>query len=379
MIQKYKHEIIIALLIICASITFYYLYGLLLPFIIGLILAFSAFSIILKIKKIVRSKSLSIIVFLTFIAGILILSSIFLTKFINRDFKRLNKSFTTLVESNKETLDKSAQKAKEYIGEFYDLDELQNKLIAQSDSLKMSLKEMDNSKLDTESIKASFEEIKSIFSSDDKTDTDKNNTEFGFLFILFSTIMYFILILFQMDYFMSIKKRYFNNKIKSKTNIIIEDFNQSFVKYFKLRTKIVLILSLIYFTAFLIMDMPGMILLTILIIILSYIPYLQYIALLPLMIGSLVVSIENDQSFLLIFGIIIAVFIIASIIEELILTPWIMEKNIGMNPVIMILALSVWSYALGLQGILIGIPLTSLMIIYFKRYILTSYNEISKE
>ena len=53
-----------------------------------------------------------------------------------------------------------------------------------------------------------------------------------------------------------------------------------------------------------------------------------------------------------------------------------MEKNIGMNPVIMILALSVWSYLLGIQGLLIGIPITSLIIIYIKRYFLTSYHEV---
>ena len=148
------------------------------------------------------------------------------------------------------------------------------------------------------------------------------------------------------------------------------------MKYLKLRTKIILLLSLIYITTFIILDMPGMILITILIILLSYIPYLQYLALIPLSISCLVLSVEKDQSFLLFFGIVAGVFILASIIEELILNPRIMEKNIGMNPVIMVLALSIWSYLLGLPGTLIGIPMTSLLIIYFKRFLLKSYQEV---
>ena len=129
--------------------------------------------------------------------------------------------------------------------------------------------------------------------------------------------------------------------------------------------------------AFFILDMPGMILITLLIVILSYVPYLQYLALIPLALGCLVLSIETPQSFLFYFGIVLGVFILASLVEELILTPRIMERNIGMNPVIMVLAVSVWSYLLGMPGTLIGIPLTSLLIIYTKRMLLPVLNENS--
>ena len=151
------------------------------------------------------------------------------------------------------------------------------------------------------------------------------------------------------------------------------------MKYIKLLTRIVLVLAVIYAVAFLILDMPGMILITLLIVLLSYIPYLQYLALIPLAVGCLVLSVENEQSFLLLFGIVVGVFVSASLIEELVLTPWIMEKNIGMNPVIMLLALSVWGYLLGLPGTLIGIPMTSLLIIYIKRHIIPSYKEVLQD
>jgi predicted PurR-regulated permease PerM len=54
-----------------------------------------------------------------------------------------------------------------------------------------------------------------------------------------------------------------------------------------------------------------------------------------------------------------------------------MEKNIGMNPVIMVLGLSIWGYLFGMAGVLFGIPLTSLLIIYTKRFFIPAFQRVS--
>lgn len=378
MLKKYKHEIIIALLLIGLSISFYYLYGILFPFVLGLLLAFSVNPTITRIQKIIKNRDLATTLFLAVSTGLIILCFVFFTQYINRDFKRLNSSVIVLAADNQDRLDHTAQKVKGYVGYFYDFAELESTLKIPSDSLTTDLQTMDFSQLDTESIQEGFSQILSLLPSREEG-TLSEKPSFGFLFMLLSTLMYFILILYQLDYFTSIRKRYFSPKVKSELNIILDDFNQSFVKYIKLRTRIVLVLAVLYIVAFLILDMPGMILITLLIVLLSYIPYLQYLALIPLAVGCLVLSVENEQSFLLLFGIVVGVFVSASLIEELVLTPWIMEKNIGMNPVIMVLALSVWGYLLGLPGTLIGIPMTSLLIIYIKRHIIPSYKEVLQD
>ena len=126
------------------------------------------------------------------------------------------------------------------------------------------------------------------------------------------------------------------------------------------------------------MDLPGFILITIFILILSYIPYIQYIMLVPVAIACLPLSIEGNHGYLFYYGIATGTFVIASLIEELVLIPLIMEKNMGMNPAIMVLALSVWGYALGIPGLLLAIPLTSLILIYVKRYFLESYMKLNE-
>jgi predicted PurR-regulated permease PerM len=376
--KNYRKEIIIGVLMIGFSIAFYYLYGILLPFILGMLLAFSAQPIIKRIQKIVKSKGLATSIFLAVNTVLIILFFVFFTNYINRDFKRLNQSFVFLTTKNQENLNQTTQKVKEYINNLYDIDQVEVLLKHKSDSIINKIKNIDYSELDSESIKTGFEKATAIFQSK-KINTEQLKPKFSFLFILCSTIGYFILILYQLDYFTRIRKKYFGGKIKSIFHTIIDDFNQSFVKYFKLKTKIILLLSLIYISTFIILDMPGTILISLLIILLSYISYLQYLALIPLSISCMVLSVENSQSFLFYFSIVIAVFIMASVIEEWLLKPRIMKDNTGINPVIIALALSIWTYLLGMPGGLIAIPMTGLMIIIFKQYFLKPYQEVIKD
>ncbi len=377
MLKKYTNVILVTLLLVVFSIFFYYLYGIFLPFILGMILAYSVYPAILRIQKVVKNRQLATIFFLTAKVGVVVLILIFCTRYVNRDFKRLNQSFIQLTKIDKEKLNKTAKKVNEYIADIYNFENIKKSLKHKSDSAVYNLKKIDYTKIDTESIKTGFEKITSVFQNEEIT--KKTTTpSFSFTFILFSTIVYFILILFHINYFIKIREKYFSGKIDSFFQIIVDDFNKSFVKYFRLKTKIILFLTPIYIIPFVILDMPGTILITLLIILLSYVSYLQYFALIPLSIGCLILSIENPHSFIFYFLIVLGVFILASIIEELILTPRIMEKNIGINPVIITLSISVWSYLLGTPGLLLSIPMTGLLIILFKQYFSHAYKDVFK-
>ena len=71
----------------------------------------------------------------------------------------------------------------------------------------------------------------------------------------------------------------------------------------------------------------------------------------------------------------IAVFLIAQIIQEAILTPRIMGNATGLNPAIILLSLSIWGSLLGFVGLIIALPLTSLLLAYYQRYIIGEKNE----
>ncbi|MDE5631387.1 MAG: AI-2E family transporter, partial [Muribaculaceae bacterium] len=63
------------------------------------------------------------------------------------------------------------------------------------------------------------------------------------------------------------------------------------------------------------------------------------------------------------------VYIIVQCIQDLVLTPKIMGKAMGLNPAIILFSLSVWGTLLGFIGLIIALPLTTLILAYYDLYI----------
>lgn len=51
-----------------------------------------------------------------------------------------------------------------------------------------------------------------------------------------------------------------------------------------------------------------------------------------------------------------------------------MGKAMGLNPAILLLSLSVWGALLGFIGLIIALPLTTLLIAYYQRYVTKEAN-----
>jgi len=81
-------------------------------------------------------------------------------------------------------------------------------------------------------------------------------------------------------------------------------------------------------------------------------------------------SVETGQSLGSVFLGIAIVFILIQMTEDLILTPKIMGKVTGLNPAVILLSLSIWGSLMGVVGIIIALPMTTLIMSYYKRYVL---------
>jgi predicted PurR-regulated permease PerM len=53
----------------------------------------------------------------------------------------------------------------------------------------------------------------------------------------------------------------------------------------------------------------------------------------------------------------------------MIVVPKVMGKAMGMNPALLLLSLSVWGTLLGFIGLIIALPLTTIIMAYWKRYV----------
>ena len=106
---------------------------------------------------------------------------------------------------------------------------------------------------------------------------------------------------------------------------------------------------------------------------LNMVPYLQLISLPITAILCLVCTASTGVNFWAIFWESMAVYVIVQCIQDLFLTPKIMGKAMGLNPAIILLALSIWGALLGFMGLIIALPLTTLLLSYYNIYIVNRY------
>ena len=66
-------------------------------------------------------------------------------------------------------------------------------------------------------------------------------------------------------------------------------------------------------------------------------------------------------------------------IQDALIVPKVMGKITGLNPAIILLSLSVWGALMGIVGMIIALPCTSLMLSYYQRYIRIKEKEFSND
>ena len=150
---------------------------------------------------------------------------------------------------------------------------------------------------------------------------------------------------------------------------LVGDIERGMSGYFRGQALIALSNCVMFSIGFLIIDFPMAIGLGCFIGIISFVPYLQVIGILPAIVLALLKAADTGENFWWLIGGVILVYVVVQIIQDAFVTPKIMGKIMGLTPAIILLALSVWGYMLGIIGLIIALPVTTLIISYYKRYI----------
>lgn len=159
-------------------------------------------------------------------------------------------------------------------------------------------------------------------------------------------------------------------KQKKLVTEVIFDLENGMNRYFRGQALIALIVGSLFIIGFSITGLPLAIIMGLFIGILNMVPYLKTVAIIPTLILGLLQSFETGRSFGSVLLGIAIVFIVIQMIEDMILTPRIMGKVTGLNPAIILLSLSIWGSLLGMIGLIIALPMTTLIISYYKRFVL---------
>lgn len=149
-----------------------------------------------------------------------------------------------------------------------------------------------------------------------------------------------------------------------------DDIKNSMNRYFRSQALIASCAAVFYCIGFSIVGIPMAIVLGILVGVLYMIPYFQYITLIPVTAVCLISSMTGQGHFWSLLGQCALVYLVSQVICDYILTPKIMGKTMGLNPAIILLSLSVWGTLMGLVGMIIALPLTTLLLAYYKEFVI---------
>ena len=199
------------------------------------------------------------------------------------------------------------------------------------------------------------------------------NLLFGF-FTVFLILLYIVFILFDYESISEGWAHLMPKKYRKTVTGILNDVKDGMNRYFRGQALVALCVGILFSIGFLIIDFPLAIGLGLFIGALNMVPYLQIIGFVPTIMLAILKAADTGDNFWIIIASAAAVFIVVQIIQDGYLVPRIMGKITGLNPAIILLSLSIWGSLMGMLGMIIALPLTTLMLSYYQRYIINQEN-----
>lgn len=194
--------------------------------------------------------------------------------------------------------------------------------------------------------------------------------------LLFSVFTFFIMLLYVVFILLDYESiaggwlELIPKKFRAFASGIVNDIKEGMNRYFRGQALVAFLVGVLFSIGFLIIDFPMAIGLGLFIGVLNLVPYLQIIGFVPTIILAILKAADTGGNFWLILAAALAVFVVVQAIEDGVLVPRIMGKITGLNPAIILLSLSIWGSLMGMVGMIIALPLTTLMLSYYQRFII---------
>lgn len=168
-------------------------------------------------------------------------------------------------------------------------------------------------------------------------------------------------------------------KYREMVRNIFDDLEDGMNRYFRGQLLIAAIVAVILSVGFIIIDLPLGLLLGLLMGLLTLIPYVKLVMLPVLCFFALLEATETGMPFWIVCLEVVAVVGTSQLIEDLVLTPKIMGKAMGMNPAIILLSLSCWGALLGVVGMIIALPVTAILLSYYRRFVIGNESPLTAD
>ena len=322
--------------------------GVLLPFLVSFVIAYMLAPIVdfFQHKCRLKNRIVSVIVTLTLAIGLVVGAVAALTPAINREMTTLSESakeFAMNFNANKYLPDQLSEELTDFVS---DMDF--NAILSNPDI--------------QQTIKNLVPKLGSWISSGLST--------LAGLAVVFVCLLYIIFLLIDYEKISKNWANYVPERYRHNIQTLMSDLDKHMNGYFRGQALIASIVGILFAIGFQIIGLPMGIAMGLIIGVFNLIPYMQALGIPPCILLGLIQSAETGRPVWVIGLCITAVFVIVQSIQDLVLTPKIMGNVTGMGPAMILLCLSIWGSLLGIVGMIIALPITTLLISYYKRFVL---------
>ena len=192
----------------------------------------------------------------------------------------------------------------------------------------------------------------------------------GGLAVAFVCVLYIIFLLIDYEKITKNWLKYIPERFSGTIQMLVRDLDRNMNAYFRGQALVAGIVGVLFAIGFQIIGLPMAIGMGLIIGVLNLVPYMQALGIPPCILLALIQASETGRPVWVTLVCLAAVFIVVQTIQDMVLVPKIMGDVTGMGPAWILLSLSIWGSLLGVVGMIIALPVTTLLISYYKRFVL---------
>ncbi|WP_320170599.1 AI-2E family transporter [Maridesulfovibrio sp.] len=185
---------------------------------------------------------------------------------------------------------------------------------------------------------------------------------------IFVILLYLVFLLSDYDR-LSRWREFLPDTIRSRVGAFVDEFTAVTNRYFRTQALIALVVGCLFSIGFVIVKLPLAILLGMFIGLLNMVPYLQIIGLIPAFFLAGADALATGGNLWVALGGVALVFAVVQVLQDAVLVPKLQGESMGLAPWMILLSLSVWGKLLGFLGVVMALPLSCMVLAFYRRYV----------
>lgn len=180
-------------------------------------------------------------------------------------------------------------------------------------------------------------------------------------------VMYLIFIMLDMPKLRRGVRNMLPKRFQERSSEFAQEMDYFMGSYFRAQSLVALSVGVLYAIGFSIIGLPMGVAFGLFSGALNMVPYLQLTTIPIALLLAVVYALDSGMPFWEVALIVLAVYAIVQVIQDMFLVPKIVGSSMDLPPVGILLSLSIWGKLLGFLGLIVAIPFTCLCLVYLKK------------